>query len=363
MVNRTDGKENMVEVAHEALFNAWKPLRVWLNNHRSELLLRQQLKRDSESWGKSKEKSNDQLWRGGRLQQARELIAHGYKASKEEELFIKKGWNHQQFRQRINFGVGGLIMLSMLMVTLWALRERHNAQEANIDKDEAIQLKLEAETNLANLQKALEELQKADADIKVLKKDKEEVEEKLIEQNIPTSKDNVTVFLSDIAEKLEAQELMYNQKAGLESSGIVRRFLKEMQEQYPDMLIPSSTDHSNSKLIADFYGQQNRLEIINDALASRELIRPGSIMFYGRSGKSYSNLTIEQINEVVFNSGVVTEVKRDANNSVSGYVLFQASRPGVIAKRSYYHSVESHRSGTPPLGNWKQPWVAIAYPL
>jgi hypothetical protein len=51
LVTRGDeGRTHTVEVAHEALFRAWKPLRAWLDNARSELLLKQQIDRDAKTW-------------------------------------------------------------------------------------------------------------------------------------------------------------------------------------------------------------------------------------------------------------------------------------------------------------------------
>jgi WD40 repeat protein len=73
LVSRMEGDGRMVEVAHEAIFRTWKPLRAWLDNARSELLLKQQLERDAAAWQESG-RGADNLWRGGRLLQARELM-------------------------------------------------------------------------------------------------------------------------------------------------------------------------------------------------------------------------------------------------------------------------------------------------
>lgn len=73
LVSRYEGEYRIVEVAHEALFRSWEPLKTWLDNHRSELLFRQQLERDAEAW-EANQRAVDNLWRGGRLQQAQELM-------------------------------------------------------------------------------------------------------------------------------------------------------------------------------------------------------------------------------------------------------------------------------------------------
>lgn len=68
-----EGGTRTVEVAHEALFRNWKPLKAWLDNARSELLLKQQLERDAKTWQENN-RAAIILWRGGRLLQARDLM-------------------------------------------------------------------------------------------------------------------------------------------------------------------------------------------------------------------------------------------------------------------------------------------------
>jgi WD40 repeat protein len=64
-----------VEVAHEALFRSWSKLKGWLHEHRSEIMLTEQLGRDAKQWKERAESQRDEvLWRGGRLEQAAELL-------------------------------------------------------------------------------------------------------------------------------------------------------------------------------------------------------------------------------------------------------------------------------------------------
>ncbi len=72
VTGQEEGGESTVEVAHEALFRSWPPLQGWLDQHRSEFLLREQLERDAEAWEESGRPAS-MLWRGGRLAQAVEL--------------------------------------------------------------------------------------------------------------------------------------------------------------------------------------------------------------------------------------------------------------------------------------------------
>jgi WD40 repeat protein len=67
------GEGALVEVTHESLFRSWEPLRAWLHQHRSALLLLQQIKRDAEVWDEA-ERDPEILWSGGRLARAVELL-------------------------------------------------------------------------------------------------------------------------------------------------------------------------------------------------------------------------------------------------------------------------------------------------
>ena len=73
LVSRLEGERRVIEVAHEALFRVWVPLRTWLENARAELLLKGQVERDAIAWREGGRKPDD-LWRGGRLLQARDLV-------------------------------------------------------------------------------------------------------------------------------------------------------------------------------------------------------------------------------------------------------------------------------------------------
>ncbi|MEL6865738.1 MAG: toll/interleukin-1 receptor domain-containing protein [Bacteroidota bacterium] len=360
LVDRMDGEQRIIEVAHEALFHSWKPLKNWLDNHRAELMLRQQLKRDAEAWGKQGE-AVDNLWRGGRLQQARELIATGYEPSEEEEHFIRAGWNRQEFRKRVNIGIIVVVIAFLLLLTFWALRERSNAITAYSERD--------AEKRLSRqLKQKIEELEMADANIAVLKQEKAKVEEELVKQDTTVRKDNRAVFLSNMAEKIEAQKLYYNNENLQDASGILHRVFKAIKLQYPDASFPSVGSYRRITDIAQWYKEQGRLVVVEDALARRDLIVPGAILFFGAAGKTYKDITIDQLltPRYIQHAGIVTEVTKDAEGKLLSYVLFHARSRGKFAQRTYFHSVEpptSRKGYYPPLGNWQQQWIAIANPF
>lgn len=76
LVSRAEGGTRVLEVAHESLFRTWKPLRSWIEDHRAEFLLRQQVRQASVAWDKAGRPA-DHLWRGSRLEQAVELLKRG----------------------------------------------------------------------------------------------------------------------------------------------------------------------------------------------------------------------------------------------------------------------------------------------
>lgn len=124
--------KRIVEVAHEALFRAWAPLRKWLRNHRAEFFLKQEIKREADAWIRRK-RAKDVLWRGNRLGNALPLLKQG-KLGDNEKAFIKAGLSRQRVR-RVSWVSGGtVIFLGMMMLTWWAvLAERKtNAARDNL---------------------------------------------------------------------------------------------------------------------------------------------------------------------------------------------------------------------------------------
>ncbi|MEO0868060.1 MAG: CHAT domain-containing protein, partial [Cyanobacteria bacterium J06642_11] len=67
-------QETEVEVAHEALIRYWPKLQAWLNRDRDRLLLRNSIKQAAEVWH-GQELEDDLVHRGGRLEDAEDLLA------------------------------------------------------------------------------------------------------------------------------------------------------------------------------------------------------------------------------------------------------------------------------------------------
>ncbi|HEX9736389.1 MAG TPA: TIR domain-containing protein [Thermoanaerobaculia bacterium] len=126
------GEPPTVEVAHEALFRSWTPLKTWLDDNRAELMLRQQLRRDAQAWDRNG-RAADNLWHGGRLQQAAELTENGGRgASREtttlEDAFVRAGLRRRRVRRWTGIGIAALFFLGLGAGLLIALREMNEAQ-------------------------------------------------------------------------------------------------------------------------------------------------------------------------------------------------------------------------------------------
>ena len=125
LVIRSDGPTRVVEVAHEALFRTWGLLRGWLDEGRSEVLLKQQVTRDAEAWEQSG-RDKDILWSGGRLLQARELLKRGQLDGIDKD-FVSNGVRRARFFLWSSIGATAAIFLGLGALTMYALNARHQA--------------------------------------------------------------------------------------------------------------------------------------------------------------------------------------------------------------------------------------------
>lgn len=133
LVSRAQGETPVVEVAHEALFRTWTPLRAWIENARADLLLRQQLERDATTWVSS-HRAPEQLWRGGRLLQAGEWLRKtaGASASAPAADFVRAGLR-RRWRTRIALGATTaaiIVVLSGLLANSLRQAERARLEQA-----------------------------------------------------------------------------------------------------------------------------------------------------------------------------------------------------------------------------------------
>ncbi|MFV0302418.1 MAG: TIR domain-containing protein [Paracoccus sp. (in: a-proteobacteria)] len=134
LLSRLEGDQRVVEVAHEALFRAWAPLKQWLEDHRSELQLKQQIRQTAAAWEESRHQP-DYLWRGARLSEAVELVERGgLEGNSREErrckafVLASEAMRRRQGRRRRNLV---LTVAALLLGFLgYALKNEADAKKA-----------------------------------------------------------------------------------------------------------------------------------------------------------------------------------------------------------------------------------------
>ncbi len=181
-----------------------------------------------------------------------------------------------------------------------------------------------------------------------------------------TNDKELSFQLSLFAEEMEKKKVMYNNREPeklADCSGIFHRTLQFVASSCDQYLYPKPTDARDSRSLANWYNEHENLVFIKDAVAQRNVIKPGAVMFFGGSGKRYNQPPKDKVLKggIIEHIGVVTEVKKDAQGNVIGYTMFHGRRPGKAAERSHYHSIEPPRLGYPPLGNWNQQLLAVAF--
>jgi len=189
------------------------------------------------------------------------------------------------------------------------------------------------------------------------------------------SDQKLSQVLESIAENMENKKLAYISNLSQDCSGIFHQIKDSIQVHFPSLTTtyqyPIYTTDRSSRQIADWYHKKGNLLIIKNPLASRNSIRPGSVMFFGKSGKKFENITIEQLtdrdnnytrNGIIEHIAVVTSVRTDKKGNVKDYTMMHARYPnGPAASRSGSKEIQSKRTkGLPAFGNWKQQWVAVA---
>lgn len=88
LISGADDEGPTLEVAHEALFRVWDQLRRWLDENQESLRIGQEIDQATSRWIRSG-RSEEYLWRGGRLNRASELQTAGLVLSDPEaEEFI-----------------------------------------------------------------------------------------------------------------------------------------------------------------------------------------------------------------------------------------------------------------------------------
>ena len=171
--------------------------------------------------------------------------------------------------------------------------------------------------------------------------------------------------VADIAAAIEDSSFLYAVKPLTDCSGIFHRLLRRMQKRCPDQAYPPIETYRDTRDLARWYHEQGKLILVQDALASADLIKPGAVLFYGQRDSIYTNFTAEELFQRgtgINHMGVVVRVHKDDAGQVTSYELFHGhGRPGKTpASTTNYHRRVPTRPSYPPLGNGTEQWVAFA---
>lgn len=281
------------------------------------------------------------------------------KKKKEKARQLRR--DAQRKRTRLFLVVTTLGFLLAVALAMWAFSERNRAEKQTaivvLEKQKAEAAQQEAEVQKHIAEERLKEILKSEG---------------------ASPESQISLFLTRVAERLEEQKLAYISSLLQDNSGIFHQMLQSMKDSLPDVIGPTPEEARSTRQIAYWYYQKDNLFIIQNALAERNKIRPGSVLFFGRSNEHYTNLDIDLLSNPgvfqhdgekgkIFHMGVVTSVERDAEGKIERYTLMHGRNSRYPASRTTgnwdgpggYKKVFAEF----PFGNWNQQLVAIAYPL
>ena len=195
--------------------------------------------------------------------------------------------------------------------------------------------------------------------------------------------ERLSVILDLIAQDLEAQNLEYRSDLGQDCSGIYHKIKDLIQRRMKTLgdkskyTYPAYTEDRNTRQIATWYHRHNNLYIVQDPLADRNKIRPGSVMFFARTDEKFSKPDIATLTNAdvfqhdqaagkgkIYHVGVVTKVEKDENGNVVRYTLMHGRNSKYTASRTSgnYDGPGGYKKTFAkfPFGNWNQQWVAVA---
>ncbi|WP_392895352.1 hypothetical protein [Streptomyces sp. LN699] len=128
-------RRETVAISHEALLRAWPRLRDWVNVHRADNLLRQQIEEDAAGWAAA-ERDRSHLYRGSRLKAARDWAAgHGRGSLSPTAMTFLDASLRQARRASVLFrgSLAALVVLALLAVagTVTAQMQSRRADESD----------------------------------------------------------------------------------------------------------------------------------------------------------------------------------------------------------------------------------------
>lgn len=196
------------------------------------------------------------------------------------------------------------------------------------------------------------------------------------------NEERLGIIIDLISEELEVQELEYISSKGQDCSGIYHK-IKDLVQKRMSVLgdktkfhYPSFTEDRNSRQIAQWYYDHNNLHIVQDAYVDRNLITPGTVVFFGRTEEKYSNINIDLLtnpgkfihdgtNGKIMHIAIVTTVERDDAGNVVKYDMMHGRNSRNFASRTTANYDGPGGYGKAyakfPFGNWNQQLVALAH--
>jgi hypothetical protein len=185
------------------------------------------------------------------------------------------------------------------------------------------------------------------------------------EQYTATCGGGLMMPLRETVAALEAKSIRYGIGPLSDCSGIFHRVLRRLKQRCPGHYYPSVTKYRDSRDLARWYHERGELVLIENALDSTGLIRPGTVLFFGRKGSvrnsdAAANFFVQRSG--IRHMGIVIRVHKNKSGEVISYDLFHGhGRKGkTAASTTGWHKRNPTRSNYPPFGNGRQQLIAAA---
>ncbi|MCI4670600.1 MAG: hypothetical protein MRZ79_20870 [Bacteroidia bacterium] len=173
---------------------------------------------------------------------------------------------------------------------------------------------------------------------------------------------NLALPLNQVAERLQAQNLMYNVKPFSDCSGIFHRVLDSLDRRCPSHAFPSPKTHRDSRSIGKWYDERDGFVKITNPEEQWAYIKPGAVMFYVSGSVDPKTVSREALFKPggIRHIGVVVDVEKDSKGVVKKYTLFHGRTTGKPAAKTNYHTRKPSRTSYPAYGNGRDHWIGVA---
>ncbi|MFF9850207.1 caspase, EACC1-associated type [Streptomyces litmocidini] len=147
--------QDSAQISHEALLRAWDELRNWIDEDRAELVLRRQIADAADAW-RAADRDQAYLYRGTRLQSARDLLERGRLDRTLDRDFLRAGnaaagaerEREARRTRRLKRTLGGAVLaLCAALVATGVAYEQRSTARANGETAQNRQLQAAARAN------------------------------------------------------------------------------------------------------------------------------------------------------------------------------------------------------------------------